>query len=81
MANFSDAVTNLVEADSSNMKKAKQSMQKNVDAESHDVHKNRHTDYHWSFGNDVSFKHILRRYGSSISLIMFSFKRKETKHI
>ena len=57
MAYFSDVVTNLVEVDSSNMKKENHSMQKMFNAELCDVHKKRHAEHHWSFENN---DHILR---------------------
>ena len=69
MSYFFDVVANLVEVDSTNIKNAKHSMQKIVDIESCDVHKKRHTDNHWLFKNDVSFKthlnNVWKRYKSN----------------
>ena len=57
MSCFSDVVANLVEVDSSNMKKENHSIQKMVNAELCDVHKKRYAEHHWSFENN---DHILR---------------------
>ena len=49
-------MANLVDVETTNIRKAKFVIQKIIDVELHDAKKQRHTENHWSLSNDVNFK-------------------------